>query len=156
MTKRTVIVGCGNGLCGDDAVGLAVARFLVEEVCLPPDVAVVVAGTPGVGLLDMLQGFRRAIIIDAVLSGGESGEVYRFGLQELEETTPITSLHGFSVAEVLALGKVLEPEGLPEQIEFVGVEVSSANLGFADNLSPAVRDAVSKAVAMTLTILGEA
>ncbi|MCW3490332.1 hydrogenase maturation protease [Dethiobacter alkaliphilus] len=154
MTAKTVIVGCGNGLCGDDTAGLAVAAAL-KEVKLPEGVELVEAGMPGVGLLDILAGFDKAIIVDAVMSEGEVGSVLSFHLDALETARPCSSLHGFSVAETLSLGMVLHPERLPKQIEFVGIEIDPANLGPGKSMSLPVQDAVAQAVQRVMDLLSQ-
>lgn len=154
MSGKTVIVGCGNGLCGDDTAGLVVAAAL-KEITLPGEVELVEAGMPGVGLLDILAGFDKAIIVDAVMSGGEVGSVFSFHLDALEAARPCSSLHGFSVAEALALGMVLFPERIPGEIQFVGIEIDPLNLGPGKSMSLPVHGAVPQAVQMVIDLLSE-
>ena len=56
--KSTVILGCGNWLCGDDGFGPAVAQRLERDFEIPPDVHVLNAGTS-----------VREILFDIALSG---------------------------------------------------------------------------------------
>lgn len=152
MIIKTVIVGCGNGLSGDDAAGLAVADLLRAQV-LPAGVELVTAGMPGVALLDILAGYDRAVIVDGVVSGGEAGNVLMCGPDALAEVRAITSLHGFSVAEALALGKVLQPERMPEQIKFVGIEIDPAHLSPGSVMSVAVKAAVEQAARLIVELI---
>ncbi|ORJ58716.1 hypothetical protein B5V00_11480 [Geothermobacter hydrogeniphilus] len=57
---------------GDDGIGVAVAERLAGER-LSPGVAVVEAGTVGLGLLDLWRGYERVWLVDAVRMGRSPG-----------------------------------------------------------------------------------
>lgn len=130
MTGKTVIIGCGSSLRGDDAAGLAVLDIL-KKMALPENIDLMAAGLPGLGLLDQLAGYDNAILVDAVSNGGTAGEVLEFDLSALEQhkLRPV-SLHDLDLAEVLALGYLLRRDEMPQQLSFVGI---TADLG---SLSP--------------------
>jgi len=71
---RTVVVGVGNPLMGDDAAGLETARLVAAAA--PPEVELRESEAGGLELLDLLEGFDRAVVVDAMAGGpGEAGEV---------------------------------------------------------------------------------
>ncbi len=138
-----VIVGCGNPLLGDDGVGLEVVRRL-SAAPLPPGVRVVEAGLPGLTLLDIVHGYRQAVIVDAVMAGLPPGEVLCFSDGELPPPGYSRwSLHGVGLVEALKLGRLLG-DGFPEQLTIYGIQVGSVNLG--EGLSPPVLAAVETVV----------
>src|SRR3990170_8194650 len=51
---------------GDDGAGIEVVNEL-QELALPEYVDVIDGGTPGVGLIDMMSGYSRVIVVDAVV-----------------------------------------------------------------------------------------
>jgi hydrogenase maturation protease len=128
MTGKTVIVGCGSLLRGDDAVGLTVLEML-KEALLPEDIDVKAAGLPGVGLLDLLAGYDSAILVDAVLGGGPAGEVLEFDLEALQgcNIRPV-SLHDLDLTQALELGYLLRRGEMPHKLSFVGVTVDPSSL----------------------------
>lgn len=133
----TVVIGLGNELCSDDAVGLAVARQIEGAV---------EGGCPGLGLLDLIAGFDRAILIDAVVSGAAPGTVHRFTLADLPDRRLLPlSLHGVNAVDALVLGQVAAPEQLPAEVVIIGVEIVE-RAPFRSGLSPAVAAAVPSAV----------
>jgi len=142
---KTVILGCGNPLAADDAVGLIVVRELMQ-LDLPPGVEVVEAGTPGIGLIDLMVEHDRAIIVDAVISGAEPGTVHRFKDDVLpnRDVLPL-SVHGINVVDAIALGRQVQPDEMPKEIVIVGVEIADRT-PFTQGLSPAVAAAIPEAV----------
>lgn len=130
------MVGLGNELCADDAVGLHVARQVEGAV---------EGGCPGLGLLDLIAGHHRAIIVDAVVSGAPPGTIHRFTLADLPDRKLLPlSLHGVNAVDALALGQVAAPEQLPAEVVIIGVEIAERT-PFRQGLSPAVAAAVPQA-----------
>ena len=85
-TARSLILGCGNPLLGDDGFGPAVAQHIEENLDAPAGVVVIDAGTAvRKVLLDLLLGDRpeRVVIVDAIDRGRSPGEVFEVPLDEL-------------------------------------------------------------------------
>jgi coenzyme F420 hydrogenase subunit delta len=83
---RSVVLGCGNILLGDDGFGPDVADHIEENLEVPPDVCVQNAGTSvRMILLDfvMEEKLERLIIVDAIEQGREPGEVFEVQLDDL-------------------------------------------------------------------------
>ncbi len=95
-------------------------------------------------LLDLLQGVKAAIIVDAVAGDGFGGAVREIDLVELESFSPGSkSAHGWGVAETLRLGRMLMPGLQDTEMCVIGIETAGYALG--DGLSPSVRQALSQA-----------
>lgn len=144
----TLVIGCGNLLREDDGVGIRAVRLLKERR-LPAGVRVIEAGCPGLGLLDLLEGADRAVIVDAVVSGAPPGTLYRFGPGALPDRDWLPlSLHGVNLVDALALGRIASPDRLPGSITIFGVEI--ARRGMGEGLSPEVEAALPALVEMIL------
>jgi len=125
---RTVVIGCGSSLRGDDAVGLLAVEIL-RKMTLPSNIQLVSAGLPGLSLLDLLAGYDRALLVDAVLTGGPAGEVLELNLAELESSaTRLVSAHDLALPEVLALGYLLKGEEMPQKLVIMGISVEQDSL----------------------------
>ena len=103
-----LVLGLGNPLRGDDGIG----SRLVEELAhrgLPEDVTALDGGTGGLDLLHVLEGWKRAVIVDAADVGQEPGRFVRFTLDEarLAQATDSFSLHQAGLSEALALAEAL-------------------------------------------------
>ena len=127
------IIGIGQRLRGDDEVGLAAVELWVENysgMSLKPDLRVIFAESPGVGLLHLLEDADAAILVDAVQSGAQPGDLHIMEAGDLVAFLDGSdSAHGWGVAETLSLGAEICPESLPEKIIILGIEIRQVNLG---------------------------
>ena len=142
-----LILGLGNPLRGDDGVGCRVAEELARRE-LPPGVQALDGGAAGLGLLDLLEGWKRVVIVDAAEMGRRPGEFVRFtpaGVR-LASASGRFSLHHAGLSEVLALADALG-RPLPEVVIF---GVQPARVGWGEGLSPAVEAALPALIAAVL------
>ena len=99
-------------------------------------------GTPGIGLVNLLQGRKRVIIIDAAELNDKPGTFKRFTADQVALTGSAEriSLHRSGVADALALARTLNIE-LPEII-FYGIQPERIEWG--QTLSEPVWNAAEK------------
>ncbi len=129
---------------GDDAAGILVIQQLEARADLPPNVAVMDGGTQGLGLIPVLEAYRRVILVDAVQMDQPAGTVRRFLWQDVraaEGSTPL-SLHQSSLADALALADALG--SLPPEVVIYGVQPH--NTEWDQPLSAAVAEALPSLV----------
>ncbi|MBO8127742.1 MAG: hydrogenase maturation protease [Peptococcaceae bacterium] len=139
------ILGCGNIIAGDDGVGVEVLHELQKRT-LPAGVELVEAGAPGLGMLDLMYGARKVIIVDAVADGGPAGRVIRWREAELpKKTSRAVSVHDISIRDALAFGRKSVPAMMPDEIVVIGITVERMEKWHM-GLSPAVVEAVPAAV----------
>ena len=136
MLGGPVVIGLGNRLRGDDAIGLEVARDLAS---LRPDLRVVEHDREPLDLIELWTGAGSALLIDAV-AGEEPGRIHRFeassGGGPWRRGAPASS-HAFDVGQVIELASTLGRA--PERLEVIGIEGWRFDPGTAP--STAVRDA---------------
>lgn len=146
-TGTIVVIGMGQSLRGDDGAGLATVRLwqtTYQEKSVRPAVKVELSELPGIDLLNLLEGCRFAILVDAVRSGAASGTIHQLTEDKLKLFSEGSeSAHGWGVAETLALGRKTVADKLPGKIILIGIEAGQINLG--DSLSPAVEQSLSEA-----------
>lgn len=133
--SRTLVLGIGNPVMGDDGAGCRVVELIARRA-LPKNVRVEEAGMPGWGLPNWLAGWPRVILVDAVRMGEEPGTWRRFSPEQvrLVASGQPTSLHEASLANGLELTQALGL--LPEEIILYGVEPADCLPG--TGLSPDV------------------
>jgi len=66
--KHTLILGLGNPLLGDEGIGVRVVEEL-QGLKLPEGVDVAEGGTAGLGLIGLMEGYQRVIVVDAAGHG---------------------------------------------------------------------------------------
>jgi hydrogenase maturation protease len=148
--KRTVIIGVGNLLLGDEGLGVHVVEEL-NEMNLPPNVEVFDGGTGGVSILNLMEGADKVIIVDAVLGVGEPGQIYVVGIDKLlKGVVKFFSLHELDLLSALKIGK--EMGKLPPELVLVGVEPKNYEK-YSMDLSPEVKAAVPKVIEVIMELV---
>jgi hydrogenase maturation protease len=139
----TVVLGLGNPVRYDDAVGLRtveeVARLLRTDPV--PGVRVALSTRAGLELVDLLTGAARAIIVDCLAPADPvPGRILRLTSDDVAGSTRLIGAHDVSVGEALALARVAGVP-MPETIDIYAVEVGDIDR-IEEGLSPDVARAV--------------
>jgi len=145
------VVGVGNALRGDDAVGLEVARLL--DGTLPLGVRLVECEGEPVSLLSSWEDCDTAIVVDATESGQEPGTVRRLAAHDgpLPPELQRASTHLLGVAEAVELARALGR--LPGRTIVYGIEGGTFDTGAP--LSEAVQAAAAEVAASIRRELSE-
>jgi hydrogenase maturation protease len=158
------ILGIGNPILTDDAVGILVARQLKG---IEADVEELAVG--GLLLLDHIVGYDKVILIDAIKrvdprttikkEGSSSqkdvvppGTVSILQPQDIERTLHASCIHDVSFSEALEMGYRLFPHDMPSEIVCVGIEVEDTET-FSETPTSAVMSAIPRAVALVKKIV---
>ena len=148
---KTIVLGVGNPILRDDGVGLHIIQQLKQQIN-DPDVTIDEALTGGMNLLDLILGYDKAILIDAIkIKSGETGEVKRFSLNDFSSVHSCNP-HDVSLTEAIQLAEKMGEKRIPDEIVIIGITVNNHYI-FGDQLSPRVAKAVPKAVEMILSEL---
>ena len=133
------VLGVGNVLMGDDALGPYVARMIEAQFELPESVEVLDAGTPGQDLLSLIAGASAVIVVDAVLRSQPPGTIQRLSPAEVHALPgePRLGPHQANLVDAL---QTLELVGETPEAVIVGAVPASTATGVG--LSPAVRAAL--------------
>lgn len=119
---RVLLLGLGNDILSDDAVGLNVVRSLRGELAGDDRIDVQETMEMGLALLDFMVGYRDVVIVDSIQTGqaaaGTLHELDAAGLKRLTGRTP----HFLGVGETLALGRQLGL-AMPERVKIFAIEV---------------------------------
>jgi hydrogenase maturation protease len=156
VTKKkpqTLILGLGNPILCDDGVGPAIARKLQSTIDTK-EATVIEASLGGLNLLDLLVGYERVIIIDAIKTeGGRAGQIHRFSPSSLTTTRYTASVHDVDLVTALELGKRLKL-AMPSRIDIFAIEVADTER-FSEECTPAVAAAIPVCVEIILRELGK-
>jgi len=142
-----LVLGLGNDLVSDDGFGPAVARACRSALDGREDVAVEEAAAAGLRLLDLLAGYRRALILDVVQTGRvPPGTLLDWPLGRSGGAWTLGGSHQCDLLTALALGRTLGFE-LPEEIAVVVAEAADLRT-IREELTPEVAAAVARAQAV--------
>lgn len=146
---KTLVLGLGNDLLSDDAVGILAARELRNQS--PQQAEFVESNLTGLGLIDLLIGYRKAVIIDAVHTGRfRPGTVIELEPEDLD-VIPNPSPHYTGLPEMIAIAGQLNLE-FPDEIKILAVEVSDP-FRLGGELSIPVADALDRVVSRAKSYL---
>lgn len=150
---KTLVLGMGNTILCDDGVGIYVVREVARRV-EREDVDFGEASVGGLRILDVVGGYERVIMIDAIqTSDGQPGEIRRLSPLDFRLSLHAGSSHDLSLPGALALGRGMGLT-LPDDEDFiiVAIEVEDV-LTFGEECTPVVEQAISRAVDMVLAQL---
>jgi len=137
---KTLILGLGNPILSDDGVGIHIARAL-EGKLNQQEITVMETTMAGLSLLDLLTGYGKAIIIDAIQTReGKVGQIYRLEAEAFDATRHAATPHDVNFATALELGKRLGL-ALPQQIVIFAIEVEDVTT-FSERCTPEVEPVI--------------
>jgi hydrogenase maturation protease len=174
----TLVLGLGNPILTDDGVGIHVVRLAARcwqyqtptartcsawpersrsactERSRSDGITFKEASIGGLRLLDVLKGFDRVVLVDAILTqDGVAGETYRLRVRDLQASLHSGSSHDLSLAGALALGRGLGMS-LPDDDDITIIAIQAQDiLTFGEQCTPAVALAVPRAAEAILAEL---
>ena len=144
---KTIVLGLGNPILRDDGVGNRVALELEDKLAHRQDVTVMETSMSGLSLIDLLAGYDKAIIIDAIQTAeGKAGQIYRLTPDAFNNTRHASSPHDVNFATALELGNRLGM-AMPKQILIYAIEVADVST-FSEKCTPAVSRAIPACIKM--------
>lgn len=143
---RTLVIGMGNPILSDDAIGIVLAKGLTEMLAAYPEVDVIEeCCVGGLNLMDLMTGYDRLIALDSIKTvDGVPGSWYAFDGTALRETMNLRNVHDANFATSMALGREMGTH-LPsdEECHIVAVEIAD-NMTFSEELTPALQEALPR------------
>jgi hydrogenase maturation protease len=97
---KTLVLGLGNVLMGDEGIGVHVVRAL-EKHTLPAGVECLDGGTGGFTLLEPLEDADRIVLIDAANDGNPVGTVTRTTPKFSRDYPPTLTAHDVGMKDLL-------------------------------------------------------
>lgn len=122
-----LVLGIGNLVMSDDAVGVIVAQRLQKEYRFADNVEIMDGGTLGLDLLPKLENITNLIMIDAVETGKAAGTCVRLSGQELPIALQTkVSPHQMGLKDLLAVSELMGHS--PKEMVLIGVQPGSIEM----------------------------
>lgn len=136
------VIGLGNFLKGDDAIGPVVIEKL-SRLFDKSQLNLVDAGADAISVLDYLLGKDPVLIIDCAKMGKVAGDVVEFDVNEANINLAYNtfSLHGFRFGDIYKMAKTI---GQVASCKIIGVEPK--HLNFNESLSSEVEASIPKII----------
>jgi len=134
---KTLIIGLGNTITGDDGVGIYVARELKSKLN-DNNIDIKETHYSGLKLMDLVYDYQKVVIIDALKDGNKrAGEVCLFEPGDNNFNSTSHNLHNMNFVKNYTLLKKTYPR-MPEDFKIVGINIKAAD-GFKEGLTPEIK-----------------
>lgn len=145
-----LVLGLGNVLIEDEGIGIAAIEYLNNYYKFGEEVELLDGGTSGMALLDDIRSRNTVIILDAVSTGHQPGEMVILRNEEV----PVflcnkVSPHQLALSDVLAILSFTDEQ--PKNIAIIGVEPVSLKTHIG--LSPKVRQQLEPMINEVLSMI---
>lgn len=127
ISHKTIVLGLGNLMRTDDAVGVLSARALEESGRLPAGIDVIEGGTLGLDLLGILYGASRLLVLDAVDFGAAPGTLAKFDGVAISQLPTSKSVHLLGLSDLLNVLRLMEAPAI--EVVLLGVQPESTDWG---------------------------
>ena len=145
---KTAIMGFGNPVRSDDAVGIYVIEQLREKLPETEDISIFDMGTAAFEVLFGLKGHDKIILVDGVLNSNEPvGTLFKVPAEEVmkaPQDDPLVFLHGMKWDQALSYTKKILQDEYPEDIQVYLVAIENTKLEI--DMSNVVKEAGDKVV----------
>ncbi len=154
---KTLVIGMGNPILTDDGVGVKVAYAVRDALASTAreDVVVTEAGVGGLHLMEMMVGYERVILVDAIRTlGGQPGAISRLSPDDIASAVPTlhsASTHDMNLPTALEMGRRLSL-ALPDTIEILTIEAEDVTT-FSETCTPSVAAAIPVVAELVLQLL---
>ncbi len=143
---RIVVLGLGNLMRTDDAVGMMAVERLRADERVPSSASLVDGGTLGLDLLHPLEGATHVLALDAIESGATPGTLLCFAGQDIENLPVSKSVHLLGFSDLI--GAMRLTGNAPVEIVVLGVQPEAT--GWGTQLTPVVQRALPRLVEAAL------
>ncbi len=145
---KTAIMGFGNPVRSDDAIGIYVIEQLVKKLPESDDISIFDMGTAAFEVLFGLKGHNKIILVDGVLNTNEPvGTLFKVPAEEVmkaPQDDPLVFLHGMKWDQALSYTKKILQDEYPDDIQVYLVAIENTKLEV--DLSNVVKEAGDKVV----------
>lgn len=130
--KSTAVLGFGNPVRSDDAVGIYVIEKLQEHVQDASHIRLFDMGTSAFEVLFQLRGYERFMIVDSVINSEEPvGTLFKVPAAEVMKTPeedPLVFLHALKWDQALSYAKKILKDQYPEDIMVYLIAIDNIRL----------------------------
>ncbi|HEX4039443.1 MAG TPA: HyaD/HybD family hydrogenase maturation endopeptidase [Acidobacteriaceae bacterium] len=144
---RIAVLGLGNLMRADDALGMLAVEAMRADPRLPASVQLIEGGTLGLDLLHPLDGVTHLLALDAIDAGARPGTLLRYAGDALAELPAAKSVHLLGFSDLI--GAMRLTGSVPGEIVVLGVQPEK--IAWGTELSPTVDGALPRLLQSAFT-----
>jgi hydrogenase maturation protease len=149
-----IILGMGNKFFGDDGVGIIIAEKLSHTLKDQNNITVEETNWGGFRIIDLLSGYKNAIVVDALKTGKEpAGYIHKLDYKDFVHSVRMVSFHDVNFATAVEFAKEIG-RAMPENIIVFAIEVEETSY-FTETLTPKVEEAIDVCIQMIMKEIKE-
>ena len=147
---KTLVLGIGNLILGDDGIGVRVTQELARKI-KDENIDIKDTSVDGLNLLELIVGYDRLIVIDAIMTeDGEVGEIYRLKPENVcAPSRSAISPHHFNLATTIKIGEKLFPKEMPKEVTVFAVGTQEV-AKVTEEMTDKVKEAIPRVVGLVL------
>lgn len=138
---RVLILGLGNDILTDDSIGLRVLDAMQSR--FPGAFEFSKCGLGGLDTLEMIKGFGRVVMIDAIKTlTVPAGTVIFLAPEDFKHTLHISNFHDIDILNAMEIGRKLGMQ-IPDRFDIIAIEIVE-DREFGECLSPELEAALPR------------
>ena len=143
---KVALIGLGNPIVGDDAIGIKVVDYIRDTFSLPDYVEIIGdVSLAGIGLVEQFRGFDKIILVDSIQTGiHPKGTVVHLNQEEYSTALHISDYHNMDFFTALDFCNQVYDD-IPKDITIIGIEIISVT-EFSDELSTELHEKFDKII----------
>jgi hydrogenase maturation protease len=145
------VLGLGNLMRTDDAVGMLALQRLRADPRFPQSIPLIEGGTLGLDLIYPLDGFTHILALDAIDAGVQPGTVLRYSGEAIADLPISKSVHLLGFSDLIGSMRLIG--SAPEAIVVLGVQPKTIDWG--TELTSPVEAALDILIEQVLDQLGQ-
>ncbi len=124
---RIAVLGLGNLMRTDDAVGMLALQRLRADARFPQSIPLIEGGTLGLDLLYPLDGFTHVLALDAIDAGAQPGTVLRYEGDAIADLPVSKSVHLLGFSDLIGSMRLIG--NAPAQLVVLGIQPRTIGWG---------------------------
>lgn len=151
---KTAILGFGNPVRSDDAVGCEVIRLLKDKLNpVNEHLTIIDMGTSAFEVLFSLKNHDRILLIDGVIhSGHEDGSLFKLPAEEIQsaiQDDPMVFLHSLKWDQALSYAKKIFRDEFPEDnitVYLIAITDTKLSVGMSETIQRSAHNLANKII----------
>ncbi|MBI4403001.1 MAG: hydrogenase maturation protease [Deltaproteobacteria bacterium] len=134
--KKFLVLGIGNPILSDDAIGIRLVEDLKAMSCNPA-IHFKTASVGGLAILDQIEGYENVVFVDAIKTAhGKPGSVYEWDVLRFADCGHLSNFHDISFPTAIELGKKIGLS-MPKNMTVLAIEIVEDRV-FSEGFTPEV------------------